>query len=320
MLCRICNKELTTGVSSHLSKKHKLSFEEYISRYPGDRDELSRLRSIWLERKNTGIRNRYKDTQRKYETSCKLCGKGLTLGVAVHLGKTHSLSVDDYIKLYPSEAEKISQLYNTWRNKDSKSHKGKKFTAEHRRKLQVSHKEAMQKYKGQNNPAKRQEVRAKISSSKRRKYATGEQRVRDHRAGAKFREDLGLFFRSRWEANIARCFDLQSIEWRYEPKAFVIDNSGVTYTPDFYLPELAVWLEVKGYMDVKGRYKISQFRIRYPNESLLVIKEEEYREILLASSVGLSSLEDDNIVRALLKNKEVSRNDSLVTLLKSLEQ
>ncbi|MDQ0368980.1 hypothetical protein [Catenuloplanes indicus] len=40
-------------------------------------------------------------------------------------------------------------------------------------------------------------------------------------------------------------FDHLGIEWRYEPEGYRLSN-GVKYLPDFYLPELDTWVEVKG--------------------------------------------------------------------------
>jgi hypothetical protein len=55
----------------------------------------------------------------------------------------------------------------------------------------------------------------------------------------------GYNFRSRTEARFAVLFD--SIGWRYEyePEKFELPN-GVTYIPDFYLPDFKQWFEIKG--------------------------------------------------------------------------
>jgi hypothetical protein len=51
-------------------------------------------------------------------------------------------------------------------------------------------------------------------------------------------------FRSRLEARWAVFFDDMGIPWKYEPEGF--DICGRRYLPDFYLPESATWIEVKG--------------------------------------------------------------------------
>ena len=54
-----------------------------------------------------------------------------------------------------------------------------------------------------------------------------------------------IVFRSRLEADWANTLDQLRIRWSYEPELFTLPN-GAQYLPDFYLPELSTWLEVKG--------------------------------------------------------------------------
>lgn len=55
----------------------------------------------------------------------------------------------------------------------------------------------------------------------------------------------GCEFRSRLEARWAVFFDALAIEWRYEAEVFELAPFGEWYLPDFYLPELDFWIEVK---------------------------------------------------------------------------
>ncbi|MER5671937.1 hypothetical protein [Pseudonocardia alni] len=55
----------------------------------------------------------------------------------------------------------------------------------------------------------------------------------------------GTTFRSTLEADWAATLDALSIRWVYEPEAVLLP-SGEEYRPDFYLPDCATWLEVKG--------------------------------------------------------------------------
>jgi hypothetical protein len=52
-------------------------------------------------------------------------------------------------------------------------------------------------------------------------------------------------FRSRLEADWAATLDSNGIVWLYEPEVITLP-SGTVYIPDFWLPELGTWLEVKG--------------------------------------------------------------------------
>ena len=57
-------------------------------------------------------------------------------------------------------------------------------------------------------------------------------------------EYKGIMFRSRLEARVALFFDKAGIEWIYEPDRIV--NGDSEYNPDFYLPEMDDYVEVKG--------------------------------------------------------------------------
>ncbi|MBP0590386.1 hypothetical protein J8I87_11810 [Paraburkholderia sp. LEh10] len=64
----------------------------------------------------------------------------------------------------------------------------------------------------------------------------------------------GYRFRSRIEARWAVFFDAAGIKWDYEPEGYVVNDS--PYLPDFFLPELGCYFEVKGHLD----YDIEFFR------------------------------------------------------------
>jgi hypothetical protein len=55
----------------------------------------------------------------------------------------------------------------------------------------------------------------------------------------------GTTFRSKLEADWAATLDTLGIHWEYEPETVTLP-SGATYVPDFRLPEIRTWLEVKG--------------------------------------------------------------------------
>lgn len=58
----------------------------------------------------------------------------------------------------------------------------------------------------------------------------------------------GYRFRSRLEARWAVFFDEARIEWEYEAEGFNLD--GTKYLPDFFLPNLGTYVEVKGSGDI----------------------------------------------------------------------
>lgn len=54
----------------------------------------------------------------------------------------------------------------------------------------------------------------------------------------------GHRFRSRLEARWAVAFTEARIEWQYEPEGFDLGEAGF-YLPDFWLPQVSMWAEVK---------------------------------------------------------------------------
>ncbi len=65
------------------------------------------------------------------------------------------------------------------------------------------------------------------------------------KAGIRKDIDNEIYFYSRWEANMARLFNYFGIKWLYQPKTF--DLKTQNYTPDFYLPERKIYIEVKNF-------------------------------------------------------------------------
>jgi hypothetical protein len=84
-------------------------------------------------------------------------------------------------------------------------------------------------------------------------------------------------FHSRWEANIARWYTFLRVEWVYEPKSFDIGNQ--MYTPDFYLPEFDMYVEVKNFWSEYSSTRDLKFRNTFPDLRLEVILKKEYLEI-----------------------------------------
>lgn len=70
--------------------------------------------------------------------------------------------------------------------------------------------------------------------------------------------ELRGFFRSRLEARWAVFFDALGIRWEYEKEGYDLGEAG-WYLPDFWLPDLKMWIEVKPteHQDQKAQDKLS---------------------------------------------------------------
>jgi hypothetical protein len=73
------------------------------------------------------------------------------------------------------------------------------------------------------------------------------------------KDGVRMRMRSSWEVVFARWLDENNEPWEYEPQVFMLTKSD-RYTPDFYLPNRDLWVEVKGFMSRDAARKIEAFR------------------------------------------------------------
>lgn len=79
----------------------------------------------------------------------------------------------------------------------------------------------------------------------------------------------GIQMRSKLEAEWASVLDFYGIDWAYEPEVFRL-ASGALYLPDFWLPELGTFLEVKG-IGIPRLWKAEQFAEEVNAEMIVLI-------------------------------------------------
>lgn len=91
----------------------------------------------------------------------------------------------------------------------------------------------------------------------------------------------GIKLRSSYEVRLAKCFDRLGIQWDYEPQRF--DLGDCTYLPDFYLKDLDVYWEAKGYLDPKSQHKITLFRELHPETPLVVATNSVIKQMEILS-------------------------------------
>lgn len=94
------------------------------------------------------------------------------------------------------------------------------------------------------------------------------------------RKDLNnQFFRSTWEANFARILEYLDMSWEYEPQNKRIRFDSCSYLPDFYLPALKLFVEVKGARFEKRSKKIAMLYEKDPNFPIKIIDKEVYKKL-----------------------------------------
>lgn len=68
-----------------------------------------------------------------------------------------------------------------------------------------------------------------------------------------------ITLRSTYELRVAVWLNEQNIDWLYEPETVYIEALDKIYTPDFYIPHLDVWIEVKGIWQNQSELKWNEF-------------------------------------------------------------
>lgn len=122
---------------------------------------------------------------------------------------------------------------------------------------------------------KSEETRQRLSAAHAERIVSGCNVYTRGKGG--FRQDIGLYVRSRWEANFARILIHLQVPFQYEKRTFHLSD-GRTYTPDFCI-DGSVWIEIKGYMGVAAHSKIEQFRADYPDEILWIVGPDLYKTL-----------------------------------------
>ena len=97
----------------------------------------------------------------------------------------------------------------------------------------------------------------------------------------------GCRFRSRAEARWAVFLDTLGVEWTYEVEGFDLDR--LWYLPDFWLPKLNTWLEVKGVTPTALEIRKAQRLAESSHSKVLVLSGQPWigeHNITLVSSDG----------------------------------
>ena len=113
-------------------------------------------------------------------------------------------------------------------------------------------------------------------------------------------EDRLPEFAHQSEREFARVMDFYRIRWQYEPKTFPIEwdenhNVVKAFTPDFYLPDLDLFIELttmKQSLVTKKNRKVRLLRELYPDVNIKILYERDYKNLIW--KYGLNNGEENN--------------------------
>ncbi len=91
------------------------------------------------------------------------------------------------------------------------------------------------------------------------------------------------------EHQLARLLDFYGVRWEYEPHTFVLatDERGVTteaFTPDFWLPDHGLYLEVttmRQSLVTRKNRKVRHLREQHPDVRIRVVYQSDYLHLLV---------------------------------------
>lgn len=102
---------------------------------------------------------------------------------------------------------------------------------------------------------------------------------------SKWYEVNGIKVQGTWERDVAQVMTDKKIKWIKPTSSkhslnYKIENIQKTYTPDFYLEDLNLYLEVKGYWWGNDREKMNYVFEQNPDVKIVIIERNEYEKIL----------------------------------------
>ncbi len=130
-----------------------------------------------------------------------------------------------------------------------------------------------------------------------------------------FRKALPVAFAHPSEEEFVRILDFYNIEWVYEPRAFPLkwEDGRVTemLTPDFYLPDLDLYIELttlKQRLVTGKNRKLRRLQELYPEVKVTLLNRKDYDHLLAKYGVGpLAQVRAHGLSRVLYSADEIER-------------
>lgn len=129
-------------------------------------------------------------------------------------------------------------------------------------------------------------------------------------------DDAGpVRFAHESEEEFARLLDFYGVAWQYEPRTFTLrEQAGritQAFTPDFFLPELDLYIELttlKQNLVTEKHAKLRRFQELYPEAQIKLLHRSDYLSLLAKYGFGpFSELEVRGIHEVLFSASEIER-------------
>lgn len=260
--CPICNKKLKS-LTSHIPFIHKMSIEEFRKRYPEiKRIQLNLVREKEIKcqycdrvfkRMNSlqyHIKLIHPDHFKLFEYSlidekkleCKVCNKKFS-SLYNHVLLSHHLSWEEYCKKFNWDSNTRS-IFSQTHNCSLSANKKRFYKTEQGKKWKE---QASEKYLGENNPAKRADVRSKISVAAALRFQKEKNRYNNYGISTSFFYNGKRYYsRSFEEFKVLYLLLKNDIDFEYERKIikYKDENGNIrNYVLDFLINDKYIELK-----------------------------------------------------------------------------
>jgi len=158
--------------------------------------------------------------------------------------------------------------------------------------------------------------RAELHQLLEQGYRPSEKRRRSSRASSLPSTTLRpTSFAHPSEEDFAKLLDFYCIEWLYEPRSFPLrwkgDRISEMFTPDFYLPELDLYVELttlkQSLLTEKNR-KLRHLRVLYPEVNVRLLNKSDFLKLLAKYGYGpLGEAKVEGVDRVLYSHARIQR-------------
>jgi len=158
--------------------------------------------------------------------------------------------------------------------------------------------------------------RAELHQLLEQGYKGGERRKKTSRVSPLSANTLrSTSFAHPSEEDFAKLLDFYCIEWLYEPRSFPLRWEGgkiaEMFTPDFYLPELDLYVELttlKQNLITEKNRKLRQLKELYPEVNIRLLTKNDFLKLLAKYGYGpLGEAKVEGIDRVLYSHAQVQR-------------
>lgn len=157
--------------------------------------------------------------------------------------------------------------------------------------------------------------RAELQQFKERVWKARERAARSPVHSTATSQLRSVEFAHESEAEMANLLDFYQIEWLYEPRSFPLawNGSGVSqmFTPDFYLPELDMYMELttmKQSLITEKNRKVKKLREMYPEINVRLVTKKDFVKLLSKYGYGpRGDAKVEGVGRVLYSSTQIQR-------------